>query len=113
MGSRCNIYLYRDNINECYAVTRKGYIIKKIQNDIMLTLYEKLNSKFKNFMNEYKIKMMIIDGELIPWKSLGNELIDKLYKNIDYSLNQELNLLKKFGFDETYNELMKKYDDSN
>ncbi|ARF11914.1 calcineurin-like phosphoesterase [Klosneuvirus KNV1] len=104
MGSRCNIYLFH-NVDSCYAVSRNGY---KIGHDFMTKIYMELINKFKDYMTHNKVKMMIIDSELMPWSAIGAGLIEKSFKTIDYALNKELDILKSTGFEEEYQKLVTK-----
>jgi predicted kinase len=89
MGSRCEIYL-SNKIEECYAVSRNGYKIK-----LDLThIYQKLIDRFKG-----KYELMIIDGELMPWKALGEGLIENEYKIAEKAIGTEIELLRATGFD--------------
>lgn len=112
MGSRCNIYLFQD-INSCYSTSRNGYLIQQVDNTIMKAQYEKLLEKFNDFMNKNKIKMMIIDSELMPWRAIGGKLIDKTFGVIDYALNKELDVLKSYGFEKMYDDVVSKFESSN
>lgn len=104
MGSRCNIYLF-NNIDNCYAVSRNGY---KINHESMPKIYEGLINKFKDHMTQNKIKLLILDSELMPWSAIGAGLIEKSFKTIDYALNKELEILKETGFEEEYQKLINK-----
>ncbi len=86
MGSRCNIYLNRD-VNRCYAVSRNGYKIKQIE---LLALYEELLLRFEEFMIERHMEWMILDGELLPWRALGEGLIERQFLPIEKALDVEL-----------------------
>jgi len=106
MGSRVNIYLY-NNIEQSFAVSRNGYLIK-IDTSIMMKVYKKLHNKLKNFMSTNNVKMMIIDGELMPWKALADGLIETKFKPIDIALQTEIALLKEYDFDEQYKKLIER-----
>lgn len=112
MGSRANVYLFRDNIDDCFTVSRNGYIITYVDKDLMKNVYTELHTRLNSFMKDNCIKMMIIDGELLPWNALGDQLIEKSFKTVDYAMNSELKFLKESGFDEQYQELLTKYQQS-
>lgn len=101
MGSRCNIYITNDN-ETSYAVSRQGYIIDRIDlSDVFDNLREKLKAYY-DFENE--VQMIIVDGELLPWKALGNGLIHD-FKLINENINHELKFLESSGFEQKYFEL--------
>jgi len=112
MGSRCNVYLFRDDIDGCYAVSRNGYVIRQVDKAVMRGLFVKLHERFHKYMTENDIKLLIIDSELMPWNALGSSLINKTFKAIDFAVGEELTKLQEFGFEEKYNELMKKMKES-
>lgn len=106
MGSRCNIYLFRD-IDKCYMVSRNGYLIRQLDKEVTDKIYKNLlvERKLDAFMELHKIIMMIIDSELMPWKAIGTKLIDETFRTIDVSLQDELKLLKETGFEKYYDAL--------
>ncbi|MEK3913032.1 metallophosphoesterase [Paenibacillus sp. FSL H7-0331] len=108
MGSRCNIYLHKD-LEQCFAVSRNGYKINHVD---LTEIYGKLLLKFGGYMQEQKIVMLILDGELLPWKSLGEGLIERQFKPIERALETELTFLKQNGFEEAYNKLIVEYEAS-
>lgn len=100
MGSRCNIYLNRE-LEACYAISRNGYKIKGVD---LTSTYTSLLNKFGTYMDENKIIVMVLDGELLPWSVMGAGLINRQFKVIEQGLGDELSFLAKHGFD---NELTK------
>jgi predicted kinase len=101
MGSRCQVYLFPNNLEQCYAVSRNGYIIRfegdylKRFQDICLDLIKRLqqNARVPEFA------LAIVDAELLPWSYLGDGLIDD-YLRYGYAHRQHLQLLQKYGFDQ-------------
>ncbi|MDR6884305.1 metallophosphoesterase [Bacillus sp. 3255] len=108
MGSRCNVYLHKD-LDQCFAVSRNGYKINHVD---LSDIYDKLLMKFGGYMQEHKIAMLILDGELLPWKALGEGLIDRQFKPIERALGTELSFLERNGFEAAYNTLMAEYEGS-
>jgi predicted kinase len=108
MGSRCNIYLHRD-IEKCFAVSRNGYKIHHID---LSDIYVKLLRKFGGYMAEERIAMLIFDGELLPWKVLGEGLIERQFEPIERALGSELTFLQLNGFEPAYHQLMEAYAES-
>jgi predicted kinase len=102
MGSRANVYLDIKNIENSFTISRKGYLIDdiRIPKEKMIPLYEKLVSKLKltHVVTEL-VSHVIIDAELLPWRALGEDLIEKSFNPYWVSSKIELNYLKNIGFD--------------
>ncbi|QHW31839.1 metallophosphoesterase [Paenibacillus rhizovicinus] len=108
MGSRCNLYLYRD-VEQCYAVSRNGY---KIQSVDMTPVYERLLLRFGPYMAEQGVDVLLLDGELLPWKALGEGLIERQFRPIDQALATELDFLRQNGFEDALGSLMGQFEAS-
>lgn len=109
MGSRCNIYLSQD-VEDCYAVSRNGYRIQHID---VTPAFVSLQERFGEYMRTNDVKTMILDGELLPWSSLGEGLINKDFKVVSESLKSELAFLKSTGFDQHFQHVLEGYEESN
>ncbi|AIQ11238.1 metallophosphoesterase [Paenibacillus durus] len=108
MGSRCNVYLHQDP-EQCFAVSRNGYKINHVD---LSEIYGKLLAKFGGYMADREITLLILDGELLPWKVLGEGLIDKQFKPIEKALETELSFLKDNGFEDAFRKLIADYEAS-
>ncbi|WP_438431415.1 metallophosphoesterase [Gorillibacterium sp. sgz500922] len=108
MGSRCNVYLHQDR-TQCFAVSRNGYKISQVD---LTEIYDRLLVQFGGYMEEQKIAMLILDGELLPWKALGGGLIDRQFKPIERALESELTFLQQNGFEEALQKLLGEYEAS-
>lgn len=108
MGSRCNVYLHKDQ-EQCFAVSRNGYKVKQVE---LSEVYSKLLNKFGAYMEEHQVNMMILDGELLPWTAMGERLIERQFKPIERALESELNFLQQNGFEQVYNKLITDYETS-
>ena len=108
MGSRCNVYLQKDP-QQCFAVSRNGYKINHVD---LSEIYGKLLHKLGPYMEEQKIAMLILDGELLPWKVLGERLIERQFKPIEKALETELLFLQQNGFEQTLSRLIAEYEAS-
>lgn len=108
MGSRCNVYLHKE-IDQCYAVSRNGY---KVQAVDLTPVYEQLLQKFGTYMAGRGIAVLILDGELLPWKALGDGLIERQFRPIGKGLETELDFLQHHGFDESFGKLVQEYEAS-
>ncbi|KMT58277.1 metallophosphoesterase [Paenilisteria newyorkensis] len=106
MGSRCNIYLHK-NTKHSFAVSRNGFKITHID---LSPIYQSLHHRFADYMEQNKIQMLILDGELLPWQALGKELIEKQFQPIQTALETELAFLQAHAFDESLTQLITEYD---
>jgi len=109
MGSRCNMYLFENN-DDCYCVSRNGYKIK-IEN--LEPIYEKMRDRLKQYKNDFfdKVRLVILDGELMPWSALGQGLIND-FKLVYDNVSKENEFLKETNFEKHYNELLNKMKES-
>ncbi len=108
MGSRCTVYLFKE-VNECYAVSRNGYRIGKLE---LTPVYEELLRKHRAYMLEQDIAMLILDGELLPWHALGEGLIERQFSPIEKALDSELAFLERNGFEQALSGLADTYEAS-
>ncbi|GED66996.1 polynucleotide kinase-phosphatase [Brevibacillus reuszeri] len=108
MGSRCNIYLHSDP-EQCFAVSRNGYKINQVD---LTEMYNQLLQKFAGYMQEKQIAMLILDGELLPWRAIGEGLIEKQFKPIEKALESEMEFLQQAGFDQAIGKLATEYKES-
>ncbi len=108
MGSRCNVYLSRD-VGQCFAVSRNGYRIKQVD---LTPIYGKLLERFGDYMAERGIALLVLDGELLPWKAIGDGLIERQFKPIGKALETELAFLKENGFEQAFGSLVFRYEES-
>ncbi|RIX60179.1 metallophosphoesterase [Paenibacillus nanensis] len=108
MGSRCNVYLFRD-MERSYAVSRNGYRITSVN---IVPVYEALLARLGGYMEKHGVAGMILDGELMPWKTLGEGLIERQFKPIEKALETELAFLKQNGFEEALTGLIQQYEAS-
>jgi hypothetical protein len=105
MGSRCNIYLDCVNIDLSYSVSRNGYLIGSDRVN-MKPIYEKLFEKLSSWITENNIKMLILDGELVPWSTLGYGLIHNDFMPVKAGLESEIEFASKYNFDANYNQMV-------
>ncbi len=108
MGSRCNLYLHR-TAEESFAVSRNGYKIKQVE---LTAVYEKLLERFGGYMEQNGIRILILDGELMPWHTLGEGLIERQFRPIGAALSSELSFLREHGFEQALDRLGEDYDNS-
>ena len=108
MGSRANIYLY-EKLEDCYGISRKGY---KIRLPEMEQVFVQLQQQFASYMKENKIKMLLLDGELLPWRALGENLINLEYLPVAKGIETELDFLMNSQFSKQLQELTDKLEAS-
>lgn len=108
MGSRCNIYLFED-VNKCYSTSRNGFKIRNVENYDIKEVYKTLINKFKYKFND-NTKMLLLDGEMLPWYHLGKGLIEDFYGSLIYGNESDLTFLKENGFEEELNKTLKDED---
>lgn len=94
MGSRCQMYFFSSGPEATFAVSRGGWRIRGIE-DMSDEDYAKfLASVWRE--HEELIKdcgNVILDGELMPWYSLGKELIERSFKPYGHMVRGELTTL--------------------
>ena len=108
MGSRCTIYLHRDP-EQCYAASRNGYRVQGVE---LAPVYERLLVRFASYMQDNGVEMMILDGELLPWRAMGDGLIRRQFEPISKALELELAFLQQNGFEESLSQLSAEYEAS-
>jgi len=108
MGSRCNVYLYRE-MERCYAASRNGY---KIQAVDLTPVYADLLRRFGNYMANKGVDVLVLDGELLPWKALGDGLIERQFKPIGRALATELEFLREQDFEAAFDTLVQQFEAS-
>jgi predicted kinase len=110
MGSRANMYLFPHDIEDSYMVSRNGFVIKHLD---LAPLYKKMREFFRERSKDiYNSKLIIIDGELMPWSALGKGLIDSHFKTTGIGLSTEANLLEQTGFEIALAKMQDKFDAS-
>ena len=96
MGSRCNLYLFKDKLEECYAVSRNGFKIRHVD---LTDVFESQLKRYNQFMTENNLSLLLIDGELLPWSVLGKGLIEDSFRPLGSFVGNELDLLGKYNFE--------------
>lgn len=94
MGSRAQLYLWRD-VEKCFAVSRNGFVIKGVD----------LKSVFQKAIDDYftqplfdTVEHLIVDGELMPWRTLADTLIDKEFHGYSACVGTQANTTAATGF---------------
>ncbi|AYV75740.1 MAG: metallophosphoesterase [Terrestrivirus sp.] len=113
MGSRLQFYYYVNDPNKSFGVTRQGFV-SKISKLEILYIHNKLssNNKIQKFIMEKNIKIIIFDGELMPWSVLGSELIKNEFMSVYHAAGDEIDYLMKSGYKKSMDKLMEEYNES-
>lgn len=93
MGSRCQVYLFRDKPEACYATSRGGF---KIPEERCKGLQELLATTLATFQANVELgewETLIVDGELLPWHALGEHLIENEFGAYSDVIDHELGKL--------------------
>lgn len=100
MGSRGNVYLFAEN-EKSYLITRNGYVVNRdsITPEVLYPVYDRLRAKLFNTF-EKPIKLIILDAEILPWYSMGKELITEQFIPVGKAVKSEVELLTKTGFED-------------
>lgn len=88
MGSRCQAYLYHGQPEKCFLVSRNGFKIRMTE-ELTVMLQELLAEYERNFYPG-SFEELIIDGELLPWTTLGNGLVEEQFKAYEGLVHYEL-----------------------
>jgi hypothetical protein len=112
MGSRLNIYLFRENtFDNSYGITRNGFLCR-LSKEQMKPIYQKLIDKLGKYMEENKIKMMLLDGELMPWSAIGKSLIEDEFIPVSAGLKKEIEYMEKYNFDNILTKQKEKFNEN-
>ncbi len=113
MGSRANMYIFPNDIDKSYMVSRNGFVIKRFGLDLENAYKKMLDFLInKNIIDVSDAKLIIVDGELMPWSLLGRGLIESHFMTVGKGVESELRLLEDTGFEAYLEDFNKKYDDS-
>ena len=100
MGSRINMYIFKDDhLKKSYCITRNGFRCS-IPREQLEPVYDTIHKRLESFMNENKVRIMILDGEMLPWSALGTSLIVNEFLPVDKGLETEIELMKRYNFDD-------------
>jgi predicted kinase len=94
MGSRCQLYLFKDSPEKTFAVSRGGWVIKGVEglDDAGYKAFlEAEHVKYKELMDA--CGDTVLDGELLPWAALGSGLIEDQFTGYQELVKYELGLL--------------------
>ncbi len=103
MGSRAQIYLYSDP-EKCYGVTKNGYRFKEELNEILKEEYARLIEERQDFFSQGGL-FTILDCEALPWRLLGEGLIDKSFYGYYHAASEHSRLRAEGNLDKVLNKL--------
>ena len=89
MGSRCQMYLFRGQPEKCFLVSRNGFKIRMTE-DLMAMLIAELVKYESDDFKDLWTNELILDGELLPWTTLGASLIEEQFKAYEGLVRYEL-----------------------
>lgn len=95
MGSRAQLYLFKDAPEKTFLVTRNGWKIRGVDKKTAEEFEQflaKLYGQFK-YLFDGDATRVILDGELLPWRALGAGLIDGTFTNYEKLVQEELRAL--------------------
>lgn len=98
MGSRANIYLFKDP-EKNYTTSRGGHIIKETQIDLTEAYRPLYELPYIKDAFSKSTELIILDAELLPWSAIGRGLIENSFVTVDKAISSEIDFLKKTGFD--------------
>lgn len=104
MGSRANIYLFKDP-SKNYTVSRGGYVITSEQVDLTESYKPLYDMPFIKEAFKGNTELLILDAELLPWSAIGRGLIDRQFVTVDKAITSELDFLKNTGFENQFNKV--------
>jgi hypothetical protein len=102
MGSYCTMYLNKDH-SKSYFVSRNGFLIKHVEG-----LHEASKEIHSKLSYLDSIEWIVVEAELMPWRTLGKGLIDEEYGNYGYLHSSHLNYLKSSSVWDKINNLKSK-----
>ena len=105
MGSRANIYLFKDSTKN-YTTSRQGYVIKPENIDLTEAYKSLYEIPFIKEAFEGNTELLILDAELLPWSAIGKGLIEKNFVTVDKAITSEIKFLKENGFEEILKEIV-------
>lgn len=105
MGSRSNIYLFKDP-SKNYTTSRGGHIIKETQVDLTEAYSKLYDIPFIKESFDSGTEMFILDAEMLPWSAMGRGLIDRQFVQTDVALRSEVEFLKSTGFESSIDKIV-------
>lgn len=103
MGSRANLLLHRNDLSLCKMISRNAYSIEQSRLNTegsLEQIFTGLQKQFEHLFVSGNFEYILFDGELLPWNSMGKELIEREFMVAYKAVTSEYSELKKFGFED-------------
>lgn len=100
MGSRCQLYLFKDGSHEDFAVSRRGYVITEDRCPGITKLIEERKEILLDGVSEHlgiDANEIIVDGELLPWSALGESIIKRDFISYSALIRSEIAEVQSSG----------------
>lgn len=94
MGSRCQLYLFKEK-EKTFATSRGGWVIRYVEGKTKEQFQEFLMEEWerrKHLVEKYGD--LILDCEIMPWRALGAELVDREFETYQVLIENELSVLE-------------------
>ena len=111
MGSRLQFYYFVNDKNKSYATSRNGFTAR-LSRYVLDRIYDSLTPKLRQFTEFNDVRLVIVDGELMPWSAMGKSLIDSQFTKLHTAAINELDILRDTGFEELHQESIATYEDT-
>lgn len=95
MGSRCQMYFFKDDPAKTFATSRAGWVIKGVHGKTK----EEYDAFLVSVWKEHEALIqeageLILDGELLPWYALGSGLIEGAFQPYRDLIKEGLDILQ-------------------
>ena len=88
MGSRAQVYLFRDAPERSFAISRKGFVIRAPEvKPVLAEVYHQFVGQ------DFWKDTLVLDGELMPWRAIGGQLIDSEFERYGAAVEAEVSVL--------------------
>lgn len=96
MGSRGNVYLTSDPTTS-YCITRGGFLLR--ENERLHSEYARLIARFQTDFDA-GLQVRVLDCEILPWRLMGADLIDKSFYGLGELVRNQLLEIKDLPLDQ-------------
>lgn len=94
MGSRGQLYLYKDHPEKTMLVSRSGWKVRGLEGFTEEQFEAFLQAEYEKYKPEMeKFGDLILDGEILPWRALGGDLVDRAFLRYAEAIGYELSTL--------------------
>lgn len=113
MGSRAQLYLFAEkpeaeSPDQDMIVSRNGFTPRFLKQE---AFFDQMRERHRGLFKELNARLLIFDGELMPWSALGEGLIEDIFAPIAVGIRTELEqLVTALGLPEAYEGLMASFE---